>query len=304
MERIMPLQGLIISDIDGTISFSGAPIEDSLIEYLSSLSDKGWGIIFATGRTKDWACHSLERCRFSHYVAVFNGASMWKRIPPHGKTDLFIEEKIYSHSVSKDCLEQIYSLTLPSEFGSLIYEGGEHERIFSSKRWLDPTIFDHVMRRKERQKEEWIWIDSIHDLPTNLSSVSSIRFFALEGDEKLQKLEAELSTIADKAGLALPCMRDSFNPKIRIIQVTHQAATKAAPIIALKGENVIPVIAIGDDYNDRPMLEIADYSIGIAGIEPSLASLCDGITEEANSGAVMNAIARAIETVSQMKGIS
>ena len=292
------IKGIIGTDIDGTISWDGSPVDQSIIEYFKKLNDAGWQIIFATGRTREWTFRHLSQCAFPHFAAVLNGASVWKRIPYSGEGLDFHEEEIDSHSISRDSMSRVISPFCIRFGGALIYEGGMRERIFALKKWANRAIYDHVLKRKERQREEWIWIDSIDDLPSDVSAVSSMRFFTEIDSLEDRIIYPELQSLAREYAFSAPSMKDSFNSSLRIIQVTAESATKGCAIESLKEMyGNLPVIAIGDDANDLSMLKAADYAIGIQGIEPSLAAHCDMITHSATPVGVIAALDAAISAI-------
>lgn len=67
----------------------------------------------------------------------------------------------------------------------------------------------------------------------------------------------------------------------RYIEFNRRGVNKGAGLVTLAGMldiDLADVIAIGDNYNDLPMIERAGLGVGVANTEPGMRHLCDHIT--------------------------
>src|SRR5690625_105069 len=71
-------KGIIALDIDGTITFERERMEKKVSDFLNFLIREGWQLIFLTGRTFSFAMPVLCELEGVFYIAVQNGASVYK----------------------------------------------------------------------------------------------------------------------------------------------------------------------------------------------------------------------------------
>ncbi len=280
------IQGILISDLDGTLSFKGAPIDREIIQYLHKLEQNGWIIVFASGRTFQWAKKHLEDCTFPYYIAPYNGAALW-----HSSTQKK-EECLYSHTISAQEVESIWPLI--QRYGALLYSAKPSDMIFTTPSAFSSNIWEHVEMRRKRQKEEWNVIHNLLQFPQDsIQKVFSIRIFFEE--KMLDDVKKNIMGLISSTGLYGSFMKDSFSSNMRILQVTASNATKKTPITWLKKKfGHVPVIGIGDDINDLPMLEASDIAIAIQNAEPEVLSIAEYVTPGTSAKEITETISQAV----------
>ncbi len=281
------VQGIFASDVDGTISFQGAPIASELIEMFSCLYKTGWILLFATGRTEVWAKKHLISMSFPHYISPFNGAVLWQ-IQEDGTAVC-----LYSYVITHASIQRLFPLM--SKYGALIYEanisGKRRPRIFSVTKSFSPKMRRHLEVRRNSQNENWIEVENM--LPDDLEGAFSIRFF-FEKDAS----DSDLFELLSEIGLQGASMKDSFDHSIRIVQVTSYNTTKKTAVDFLKNiyKNV-PVVGMGDDINDIPMLEVSDRAIAISGAESKVLDVADYITKSTDPEAIIETVLHSLKQI-------
>ena len=237
-------KGIIALDIDGTLVSHHRPLSQRLCEVLAGYHRLGFTLLFATGRTLQWGMNHLVAVPCPFYLAPYNGAVVYS----------FPEKQALFSSFLQ--LTDLFPLSpFIEQFGALIYEGLGEERIFFTPKMFSQKMLDHVNARRVRQKESFVEISSIEDLPD--CDYASVRFFTMK---ELASIMSQ--AISAQTSLQSPSMKDSLNPNIFVVQVTAKEASKGQALAFLQQKISYTTIAAGDDMNDMDMLQRA--TVGIA----------------------------------------
>lgn len=278
-------KGIIALDIDGTVTATAHALDAEITHVLNVLAEKGWKFIFITGRPFQWGFQTLQSLPFSYAFAVQNGA-------------LLVEmpsRKILSRKyLSQDILPKMELICQEQHTDFVIYSGLENEDwCYYRPSRLPSSILSYVLQRTAYLGEKWQPVESFSHLPVSL--FSSIKFFAQEEQAFLLS-----ERIEKKLGLPAPPNRDPFNSQYFVIQATHAEATKGHALkefmrlSGIKG----PIIAAGDDHNDRSMLQIADVKIVMANAPADLLKMADIIAPPAHQQGIIDGLAKAIHRLS------
>jgi Cof subfamily protein (haloacid dehalogenase superfamily) len=276
------MKGIIALDIDGTVTASTHAVDQEVIEALSQLAKEGWNFIFLTGRPFDWGFRTLEPLPFPYALAVQNGAVLLE-IPA---------KKILSRKyLTKAILPKLEVISQKHKTDCVIYSGIENgDQCYYRPTYLPSSILSYMLERTAHLGEKWVSIADFSDLP--ISFFSSIKFFAKADQAFLisQSIETDLA-------LHAPPNRDPFNPNYFVIQATHAEATKGQVLrefihlTHLSG----PIIAAGDDHNDRSMLQVADIKVVMANAPSELLDIADIIAPPANQQGIIYGLKEAIK---------
>lgn len=279
-----PAKGIIALDIDGTLTAEDKGLDARLIHTLHALSQE-WHFIFITGRPFQWGLRTLQPLPFPYALAVQNGALL---------IEMPSKKILLRRYLTQEILPLMESLCQKQATDFIVYSGMENEDwCYYRPQYLPDEIRAYVLRRTAYLKEKWQALSSFDQLP--VSSFSSLKCFAAEKQAYLLSrcMEEEL-------GLHAPPNRDPFDASYFVIQATHAEATKGdvlsefAQLIGSSG----PIIAAGDDYNDRTMLEKATVKIVMANAPADLLELADVIAPPAEQQGLIQGLAEAIERLS------
>lgn len=239
-------QGIIGLDIDGTLVTQHQPLSEPVTSFLVALHRDGWKILFATGRTVRWSMEHLSSLPFPFFLAPYNGACLF-----------LLPEKQLLASALMDRADVKRLEPFIDQFGAIIYEAGGQERIFYTPNHFSEKILEHLEDRQSKQHERWIPVLNVERIPQ--ISVAGVRFF-LSPEAALLLGEA----ISSSTSLLAPTMKDSFQPDLRIVQVTSRGASKGQALRALRDRYPgAKVIAAGDDMNDIDLIQEADVGIAM-----------------------------------------
>lgn len=244
------MKGLIAFDIDGTITLSRQTLVHGFAEEIESLFQKGWNILFVSGRTSNWSFHLLQNLKIPYYLAVFNGAKIY------GMPEKDIQRDV---EISFNKMKKLCSFLKAYEIAAVAYSSKETtENAYFISQTSDVDLLNHISQRAIKLQDPYETLEDFSHL--EMHSIVAIRVYCLP---ELAHTIAE--DVKNHIGVEAFCMKDSLNEKYMIVQITHDEISKKHAIeYVLQKENIQgTIVACGDDYNDIPMFEIAGVKIAM-----------------------------------------
>lgn len=243
---------ILALDIDGTLTADRFSIPYALKQTLQLWHDRGWKIIFITGRPFQWSHLTLKDLSFPYTLAVQNGAFLLEM--PDRKI-------LTSHLLSQELINPLKIIFESFKTSFAVYGG------YQAKDWCYYVLSDfsleiksYILKRKKQLRERWQPLKSWDHLP--LHDFASIKCFAKKA------LAVKISqAIENSLNLPAPCNSDPFDQDYFIVQATHPQATKGEVLTDFKKIyhlNEALVVAAGDDFNDYSLLKKADIKIVMA----------------------------------------
>lgn len=281
------VQGIIALDIDGTLTAQTHALEQEVHEALYELHHTGWNFIFITGRPFHWGFETLRPLLFPYALAVQNGALLLQMPEQNILCRQYIERNL---------LPLLEVLCRDEQTDFVIYTGFENDdRCFYRPARLPPPILAYTLERTKTLREKWISLDDFSGLP--VPYIASIKFFAPA--EQASRISRWLEK---HMGLHASPIRDPFNAEYFVVQATHQMATKGSVLqhyIHMTGA-AGPIIAAGDDYNDRSMLELANVKVVMADAPFEILKMADVIAPPAHQNGIIQGLVEAIKLLSEV----
>lgn len=276
------MQGIIALDIDGTVTADTHALDKEVSEAFQDLHRAGWKFIFITGRPFHWGYRTLQLLPFSFALAVQNGALLLE-IP---------SQKILSRKyLTLDILPMAEEIGDYEETDFVIYSGFENDDwCFYRPGHLSSSILAYVRERTEALGEKWQPLETFSRLP--IPYFSSIKFFA-----KQEQAVRISNRIENNLRLHAPPNRDPYNPEYFVVQATHPEATKGDVLqqfMLITGASG-PIIAAGDDYNDRSMLELAHVKVVMANAPAEILKMADVVAPPAYQRGIINGLFEAVK---------
>jgi hydroxymethylpyrimidine pyrophosphatase-like HAD family hydrolase len=282
-----PARGIIALDIDGTVTAQIYELDSNVINALDRLVNEGWLLIFITGRPFQWGVMTLKPLPFTYALAIQNGALLFEMPSRKILIRKYLTQKIIPklEIISKEC-----------ETDFVIYSGPENDDwCYYRAAFLPAPLQNYGLQRAAFLGEKWQSLQTFSDLPINY--FSSVKFFAQDKRAFMisQRLEKEL-------GLHAPPNRDPFNLDFFVIQATHPQATKGLILKEFIQEMNIsgPIIAAGDDHNDRSMLQVAHVKIVMANAPSDLLAMADIIAPPASQQGIIQGLREAINYLTHL----
>ena len=262
---------IIACDLDETLLNRERKVSLKDREAIARAREKGVRFVLATGRGYSTVQGTLDEVGLKdmagEYVISFNGAAL---------TENLNNRLLYFNGISFDKAKSIFEAGLNYDVCIHVYT---ENTVWV---WNTPQDeYDYVRGRMVLTPLSEPDIGFLKD-----EKLSKVLFMNTDFDY-LKKIQDEMSGILDDVAV-------SFSSG-RYIEFNVQGADKGTGLIELArilGVDIKDTIAIGDNYNDLPMIQAAGLGIGVANTIESMKPLCDYITEATNNE---NAICEVIE---------
>jgi HAD superfamily hydrolase (TIGR01484 family) len=282
------MPGIIALDIDGTLTAQTYHLPTNVADYLGGLLNKGWQIVFITGRPFKWGQATLAGLNFPHYLAVQNGAIILEMPSATVLARKYLDRSIFP-AMDTVCKEE------GTDF--IIYAGFEYDDIcyYRPKRFA-PALLNYLEKRTKTLSENWVAVESYDAI--ELTSFPSIKCFGL-----CDKAVILADKIEKQVGLHVPLIRDPFDEQYYVAQATHADISKGhalTDLIALKNIQG-NIIAAGDDLNDLSMLQVADCKIVMATAPEEMLRIADVGAPPAAEEGIISGLEQAIARIEKGK---
>lgn len=259
--------GWIALDIDGTITDKSHHAPKPVVDFLHTLVDKGWEIIFITGRTFSFASQALDAFDFPFYLAVQNGADILYMPSMENVSRHYLNEKVIP------ILEEAYRDESEDFVLYAGYENGDFCYYRPGK--FSPAFAEHLEKIKPLSPEAWKPVGQ-YAFQEGLQFPLAKCFGHRDAIERIcQRLHAH-------PDISATMIRDPLGEDIYIILVTAKEATKGNALYMIRdilGDGG-PVIAAGDDLNDISMLQAADIKIVMPHAPPEMHAMATILAKE------------------------
>ena len=270
----MKMVKLIAIDLDGTLLDKGKYISEKNIEAIKFAQKRGIEVVIATGRANFDAQNILKESDINPWIIGTNGATIHD---PSG-------ELFYSVPLNQQTASNMLNI-LEDEF--LYYEAFIDHQICApnyGKELLFQEI-DQLMSKTNHMDK------SLLKLEIEIQFGQS-GFTFIESYKKLLEQEKEIYNILaisfDEEKLQKGWTKFVDVPNVTIVQsgknnfhLQHEQASKGNALeILAKQFNVdlADTAAVGDNYNDLPMLQIVGRSAAMGNADQEIKDLCDVVT--------------------------
>ncbi len=281
---------LIAIDLDGTLLNHEKMIMKDNIEAIRHAQERGVEVIVATGRHYQDAKHMINRSGLDLPIIGSNGASIHDI---NGKCSQCI-------GIAPEDLALIY--TDLSRLGiSFVALGAKY--VYTLNQSLD-IMHDEVERFKTPafekdmyriKKELRAMVESsdglIYDDPLQLASADDVILNILAVSYDAQK---RLGGMAHFGALNRFHVFSSYKNNF---EMTHPDVSKGNSVklyAAEKGIKPADICAIGDNYNDVSMIQMAGFGVAMGNAEDGVKSISDFVTLTNNEAGVAHAIRKII----------
>lgn len=227
------------------------------IEAIQKATDLGVKFVLATGRGFPTVQETLKaiglRDKKEHYVISFNGGAVTENkgneiLHYHG-IDFDFASQMYTRGIEYDVCIHVYTLN-----DVYVYNYIEEERAHLETKMAVIEIFD---KNLDFLKDEEI-----------------VKILYMNTDlDYLRKIEKEVAPYTENCDISY-----SSN---RYLEFNAKGANKGNGLTFLANYLQIKLsetIAIGDNHNDFPMLEVAGLSVGVQNMVPELKEKVDYLT--------------------------
>lgn len=282
---------LVAVDLDGTLLNQYGEVTENSKRVIKNVTRKGTQVVIASGRSIDSIKNISKEIGASKYIIAGNGAVVY---------DTKEEKILFENYIPFDKALNIIKIC---EENSIFYNVYTNKTIVtSSLRYNVLYYYKENLKKEDNKKTNITIVDSIPEYIKNMQ------------DEKIMKI-----FICDSTESVFNSIMKKFNeiPNVETLDVSHMSrkvikkGTTEIPIeyyyteISMKNVdkwnaieflinkleiNKDEVIAIGDNMNDKKMIEEAGFGITMEGSTPTVTEVADYITSDNNNEGVARAL--------------
>ena len=271
---------LLVLDIDGTLLNSDDIVTPVVSDAIAQAREHGVEVALATGRRVGSTRRVVEEVGIGLPIVTFNGALVW---------DTEREEAIHELAFSASVIQRVVDLCREHDAAPVLLQGPGHgERIFvPSGNWIRPEYLEWFLDPRRQEVDE-LPMDELVNLP----GILTIDIFGPEATlQYLSKVISELEAQVYDVGEISP----QTDPPNWALNVHMPGASKAAGVEILAQRlncTMADVVAIGDGFNDLPLLEAAGVGVAMGNASDEVKAKADVIVNSHDEDGVAEAIER------------
>ncbi|WP_157800937.1 Cof-type HAD-IIB family hydrolase [Bacillus solitudinis] len=284
---------LIATDLDGTLLNEANEISVENASAIRKAQQLGITVVIATGRSYEAALKPLADASLTCPIICLNGAQIYLE---NGELIRNIPlDKVACEKIIEACEKESVYVEAFTSHGGFSISREEFIRILVNIMKIHyPTLSTDTVneRMKQRFQDEKIEIIEDLNLIINNEDINIYKFlaFSLE-DHDLENTRKQLEKNEDINITSSGHMNLEFN---------HPDANKgrALSIYADKlGIEMKNVMALGDNFNDYSMLQLAGLSVAMENGDPAIKELCDYTTKANTEHGVAFAIDKVLKAL-------
>ncbi len=272
---------LFAFDIDGTLLDNNSNLPYSSIDAIKKLEDAGIKVVLASGRVFSSVKHIQKLLGITGPIVSTNGSLI-----------SFDGEQIYkSYYIDSELLDKLYEFCIEYNLDFHFYD---EENYYSNRLNLD--------RIKHLKIENDFGMNYQVDLIIKSDPVSYLKSqgkkavkFQVSGiDEKAKPREYFIDLLVDKFGHDLYITASGDH----LIEIGNKNATKWTSIEKISEKLGIynsEIAAIGDAYNDIPMVNGAEIGFAMRNAKDELKDIADVIVSDNENSGVLEAVNYVLE---------
>lgn len=270
---------LVVSDIDGTLVDKEKRLTPATADAVLRLEAAGVGFTVISARPRSGILPIAETLAIDAPMAAFNGGIIFRR------DGTVVEHHPIDPAVARGVI-------------AIVGDAPVDLWVFADDRWYassDQGV--HVEHERIASNQEPVIRDRFDDL---LDHADKITFVS---DDAPLLAELHRQTAAAHGEAATIAQSQTY-----YLDVTALAANKGAGATALAAAFDVPLgdtAAIGDQFNDVPMLEIAGFAVAMGNAPDGVKARADAVTDANDADGVAHAIDTLIlPRVSSPNGVS
>ncbi|MBN3553495.1 HAD family phosphatase [Fictibacillus nanhaiensis] len=282
---------LIAIDMDGTLVNRQLKVTKENSETIKDAVNDGHHVVIATGRSYDEAKHTLEDADLHLPLICVNGAEIrsegWEIL---SSTPLTFQqyEDIKKILDEEDIYYELYtSKGTFTDNREKAYEVMKDIVLTSNPEATDDDVQKAALRRFRLGL-----VSVVGDFDKLLSEkgIEVYKFLAFSSDT--EKLKRAFQHLKGVESLAVSASADNN------LEITNSEAQKGVAVqryAELKGISLQDTMAIGDNYNDISMLEVAGFPVAMGNAVDEVKEMAAFVTKENDESGVSFAIKKFLE---------
>jgi len=263
----MKSKTLFVSDLDGTLLTPQATLRAGDADRINALTARGVQITFATARTIESAGKILADIRFAPDappVSLMNGVLA---------CDMASRHYVDSAKFSTECAGDVLRRMAESDSYPFIYALTDGERLMTHYADIrNPAMQAFMDERKVRYGKPFRKIDNIMEVEGDV-----IYFCIIAPEEDVLRAYHSVDSVP---GIKRTYYEDSYAPGTWYLEIFDEKASKKHAVEFLRAyTGAERVICFGDNRNDLPMFEAADFAVAVPNAVQEAKDAADDIAE-------------------------
>jgi len=276
---------LIAIDMDGTLFNNEHIITKANLQAIKDAQNAGHIVMLCSGRPHD-ALMEFMKTEYDLEIPVAGS---------NGAISYVGDKQIHSASMDMDLASSLFDYLQHGKHPFKLYT---NQGSFNIDSFVERTEKDFYALPKEITKDHDV--KKFTEYLASIGSQSFTDFEELSTKEGLEIFKFFVSTLipARKAEIEshLRTLQGPLNftsSAIHNVEIMSDSGHKGTGLREMAKHFGIPMehtVAIGDNFNDVPMLEVAGLSVAMGNAEPEVKALCDVVTKSNNENGVAFAI--------------
>ena len=282
---------LMAIDLDGTLLNSYGEVSEETRNALKKAKEQGTEIVLASGRPISTTESLAVELEVDNYLISGNGAAVF---------DIQNQEIIYDRFLSK---EQVLNIAKICEENSFFYNVYTEDEVIASS--LNYNILFYHKENVKKIEEKRTHINVVQNIAEYIEQSGKEKFLKITVCDESQfifnSIMKRLKTIDGIDVLEVAYMSrkkiksgtDDVDIQYYYTEITNQNVNKWTAIEFLLNRLNIKkdeVIAIGDNMNDKEMIQEAGLGVVMGNSNPKMKEIADEIVADNNSEGVLEAI--------------
>ena len=282
---------LVTVDLDGTLLNSYGEVTENTKEKIKKIQEKGVEIMIASGRPIDSIKTIAEEINSKKYFIAGNGAIIY---------DIQKEKIIYEKYIPRQKIIEIAKICEENNISYNIYT--EKNIITQDLKYNVLYYYKENLKKDANKITSIIKVDSILEYVKNEPNIKCLKITVCDENQTIfksivRRLRAiENIDVMDVSRMSRKVFKQGtedieigyFYTEISSTQVNKWQAIKyLLPILQIKPEEVI---GIGDNINDKEMIENAGLGVCMGQSTPVIKEISDEITDSNTEEGVANVL--------------
>ena len=286
---------LIAVDLDGTLLNSYGEVTEYTKEVIKKVRQKNIKFIIASGRPMDSIKAISKEIESDRYFIAGNGAIIY---------DTQNEEIIFENFIPKQKVLEIAKICEENNIFYNIYT--EKDVITQSLKYNVLYYFKENLKKEPDKKTNIIVVDNIYDFIKNSEEMKCIKITICDESKiifnsiirKLRNInDIEVLDVLHMSRKLIKQGTEDIAIEYFFTEITSGNVNKINAImylISILGIDIKDVIAIGDNINDKKMIEEAGLGICMGQSSEKIKEIADVVTEDNNNDGVAKVLEKII----------
>ena len=282
---------LIAIDLDGTLLNSYGLISEENKKAIKKAQEEGANVVLSSGRSTSSVKNLAEELGGNKYIICGNGSLIY---------DLQKEEIIYDKFIDKNKVLQIIQIC---EQNSIYYNVYTEDMVIA-KNLSNNVLFYHQenANKPENKKTKINLVDNIYDYVKNLENENILKFTISDQSniifnsiiKKIRKIKnIDVLDVAHMSRKIIKTGTEEVSLEYYYTEITSENVDKWIAISWLADKlniNKEEIMAIGDNINDKMMIENAGMGVAMGNSVPYIQEIADKVVANNNEDGVAEAV--------------